>query len=53
MAKMVLVCVVVVSGCGRGNGKSSGYDGGGGGVRGSISCNGDNSQEFRLTGKLF
>ena len=50
---MVLVCVVVVSGCGRGNGKSSGYDGGGGGVRGSISCNGDNSQEFRLTGKLF
>ena len=51
---MVLVCVVVVSGCGRCNGNSSGYDGGGGGgVRGSISWNGDNSQEFRLTGKLF
>ena len=43
---MVLVCVVVVSGCGRGNGISSGYDGDGGGVRGSISCNGDNSQDL-------
>ena len=49
---MVLVCVVVVNGCGRGNGNSSGYDGGGGGVRGSISCNGDNSQEFRTYRKI-
>ena len=36
VAKMVLVCGVVVSGCGRGKGSSSGYYGDGDDVRGSI-----------------
>ena len=35
VTKIVLVCGVVVSGCGRGNGSSSGYDGSDD-VRGSI-----------------